>query len=390
MIERTLKSKLIALGKHYPIVTVTGPRQSGKSTMLKNAFPDYEYVSLEDPDLRSFAINDPRRFLENYSTHVILDEVQRVPALFSYLQTHVDSVNDSGMYFLAGSQNFLLMQSVTQSLAGRAAILKLLPLSHKELSDAALTPDGLNTEIFTGFYPRIFDKSLDANEYYRFYVETYVQRDVRLLKNIGDLDTFIRFLKLCAGRIGQLLNLSSIANDCGVSVTTVKSWLSVLEASFIAYVINPYHPKFSKRLVKTPKLYFYDTGLACSLLGIRSADELESHFLRGGLFENFLINEFVKNAFNQAREPELSFWRDSQGREVDLIDEESGCGYEMKAGQTFSSEFFKNLTYWGERQAVPVSKRICLYGGSRSLSTSEGEVIGWKTFLETKLPESKA
>lgn len=390
MIERTLKSKLIALGKHYPIVTVTGPRQSGKSTLLKNAFPDYEYVSLEDPDLRSFAINDPRRFLENYSTHVILDEVQRVPALFSYLQTHVDSVNNSGMYFLAGSQNFLLMQSVTQSLAGRAAILKLLPLSHRELSDAALTPDGLNTEIFTGFYPRIFDKSLDANEYYRFYIETYVQRDVRLLKNIGDLDTFIRFLKLCAGRIGQLLNLSSIANDCGVSVMTVKSWLSVLEASFIAYVINPYHPKFSKRLVKTPKLYFYDTGLACSLLGIRSADELESHFLRGGLFENFLINEFVKNAFNQAREPELSFWRDSQGREVDLIDEESGCGYEMKAGQTFSSEFFKNLTYWGERQAVPVSKRICLYGGSRSLSTSEGEVIGWKSFLETKLPELKA
>ena len=171
---------------------------------------------------------------------------------------------------------------------------------------------------------------------------------------------------------------------------TVKSWLSVLEASFIAYVINPYHLKFSKRLVKTPKLYFYDTGLACSLLGIRSADELESHFLRGGLFENFLINEFVKNAFNQAREPELSFWRDSQGREVDLIDEESGCGFEMKAGQTFSSEFFKNLTYWGERQAVPISKRICLYGGSRSLSTSEGEVIGWKSFLETKLSGSKA
>lgn len=385
MIERTIRSKLISLSKQYPVITLTGPRQSGKSTLLKNTFQDYQYVSLEDPDLRAFAQNDPRGFLKTYSNRSIFDEIQRVPSLFSYLQTHVDEVNDSGMYLLAGSQNFLLMQSITQSLAGRAAILKLLPFSHRELLAAGKLPQTLNEEIFTGMYPRIYDKALDVNEYYRFYTETYVQRDVRLLKNIGDLDTFIRFLKLCAGRIGQLLNLSSLANDCGVSVTTVKSWLSILEASYVAYVLNPYHQKFSKRLVRTPKLYFYDTGLACSLLGIRSHEDLESHFLRGGLFENLIINEFIKNAFNQAKEPNLSFWRDQQGREVDLIDEDSGCGFEMKSGQTFSSDFFKNLTYWGQLQNVPLTKRICLYAGARSMTTKDGELIDWKTFLESRL-----
>lgn len=385
MIERTIRSKLIALSKQYPVITLTGPRQSGKSTLLKNTFQDYQYVSLEDPDLRAFAQNDPRGFLKTYSNRSIFDEIQRVPSLFSYLQTHVDEVNDSGMYVLAGSQNFLLMQSITQSLAGRAAILKLLPFSHQELLMARKLPKTLNEEIFTGMYPRIYDKALDVNEYYRFYIETYVQRDVRLLKNIGDLDTFIRFIKLCAGRIGQLLNLSSLANDCGVSVTTVKSWLSVLEASYIAYVLNPYHQKFSKRLVRTPKLYFYDTGLACSLLGIRSHMDLEIHFLRGGLFENFIINEFIKNAFNQVKEPNLSFWRDQQGREVDLFDKDSGCGYEIKSGHTFSGDFFKNLTYWGQLQDVPITQRICLYAGSQSMITKDGEVIDWKSFLETKL-----
>lgn len=386
MIERALKPKLLTLSEQYPIVTLTGPRQSGKSTLLKNTFPNYQYVSLEDPDARDFAQNDPRGFLKTYSSRVVFDEVQRVPTLFSYLQTHVDEVNDAGMYLLAGSQNFLLMQSITQSLAGRAAIMKLLPLSHKELQDADKLPASLNEEIFLGKYPRLFDKSLDATEYYRFYTETYVQRDVRLLQNIGDLDTFIRFLKLCAGRIGQLMNLSSLANDCGVSLTTVKRWLSVLEASYIAYFLRPYHQTLSKRLVKTPKLYFYDTGLACSLLNMRSPEDLEVHFLRGGLFENFLINELIKTSFNQAMEPNLSFWRDQQGREIDLIDEDTGYGYEMKSGQTFSTEFFSNLNYWGEQYDVPVSKRICLYGGSQSINSSKGEVIGWKSFLEEKLP----
>ena len=390
MINRTLKEKLLFFAKQYPILTLTGPRQSGKSTLLKNTFPSYRYVSLEDPDLREFALTDPRGFLKNYSSHVIFDEVQRVPSLFSYLQTHVDQVNDAGMFLLAGSQNFLLMQSVTQSLAGRAAVLKLLPFSHMELSAAKLLPETLEEEIFQGMYPRIYDKSLDANEYYRFYTETYVQRDVRLLKNIGDLDTFIRFLKLCAGRIGQLLNLSSLANDAGVSVPTAKSWLSVLEASYIAYTLKPYHSKFSKRLVKTPKLYFYDTGLACSLLGVRSAIDLESHFLRGGLFENLIINEFIKQAFNRAQEPDLDFWRDQQGREVDLIDQTSGCAYEIKSGRTFSMEFFKNLRYWGSLQHLPIENRICLYAGDTSMQTSEGNVINWKTFLQELSKEQHA
>ena len=301
MINRTLKDKLLSLAKQYPILTLTGPRQSGKSTLLQNTFPNYRYVSLEDPDMREFAQTDPRGFLRSYSNRVILDEVQRVPTLFSYLQTHVDQINDVGMFLLAGSQNFLLMPNVTQSLAGRAAVLKLLPFSHTELFAANRLPETLEEEIFQGMYPRIYDKSLNANEYYRFFTETYVQHDVRLLKNIGDLDSFIRFLKLCAGRIGQLLNLSSLANDCGISVPTAKNWLSVLEASYIAYTLKPFHSKFSKRFVKTPKLYFYDTGLACSLLGIRTANDLESHFLRGGLFENLIVNEFIKNALQGHR-----------------------------------------------------------------------------------------
>ncbi len=381
MINRTLKDKLLSLAKQYPILTLTGPRQSGKSTLLKNTFPNYRYVSLEDPDMREFAQTDPRGFLRSYSNRVILDEVQRVPTLFSYLQTHVDQINDVGMFLLAGSQNFLLMPNVTQSLAGRAAVLKLLPFSHTELFAANRLPETLEEEIFQGMYPRIYDKSLNANEYYRFFTETYVQHDVRLLKNIGDLDSFIRFLKLCAGRIGQLLNLSSLANDCGISVPTAKNWLSVLEASYIAHTLKPFHSKFSKRFVKTPKLYFYDTGLACSLLGIRTANDLESHFLRGGLFENLIVNEFIKNAFNQAQEPNLSFLRDQQGREVDLIDETNDCAYEMKSGLTFSMEFFKNLHYWGNQQNIPIEKRICLYAGERSMQTSEGLVKNWKDFL---------
>lgn len=290
MIERILKTRLLELTKKYPIVTLTGPRQSGKSTLLKTSFPEYKYVSLENPDMRLFATEDPRGFLATYSDKTIIDEAQRIPSIFSYIQTHTDKENREGMYLLAGSHNFLLMESINQSLAGRTAILRLLPFSHLEMKEGNILPPTVNEEIFKGAYPRLYDKDITPTDYYPFYIQTYVERDVRLMRNIGDLSKFIRFLKLCAGRIGQLLNVSSLANECGVSVTTATSWISILEASYICYLLKPDYNNYAKRLVKAPKLYFYDTGLACSLLDIRNADQTATHFLRGGLFENLVIN----------------------------------------------------------------------------------------------------
>ena len=282
MIERALKDKLLEMNVRYPIVTLTGPRQSGKSTLLKYSFPDYKYVSLEDPDIRVYVQTDPRGFLATYPDKTIIDEAHRVPELFSYLQTHIDNQNKEGMYLLAGSHNFLMMQSIGQSLAGRIAVLKLLPFSHHEMKHGGVLPNTVDEEIFMGAYPRLYDKNITPINFCLYHIQTYVERDVRLLKNVGNLSKFIRFIKLCAGRIGQLLNLSSLANVCGIAVTTATSWLSLLEASYIVYLLKPDNNNYSKRLVKSPKLYFYDTGLACSLLEIKESSQVANHFLRGG------------------------------------------------------------------------------------------------------------
>ena len=380
MIERTLKEKILHLSRLYPIVMLTGPRQSGKSTLLKNAFPDYTYVSLEDLDVRELATTDPRGFLSTYSRRVIIDEAQRVPSLFSYLQTHVDKAGEEGMFMLAGSHNFQLMEGINQSLAGRTAILRLLPFSHQEMRQGGILPASINEEIFTGGYPRIYDKGIAPGDYFPYYMQTYVERDLRQLKNIGDLSRFVRFVKLCAGRIGQLLNLSSIANECGISVATASAWVSVLEASYICYLLRPDWNNFSKRLVKTPKLYFYDTGLACSLLDIRSAAQLDTHFLRGGLFENMVVNDFVKQAWHEGRQADLRFWRDSQGNEVDLLVYEGDAvtAYEIKSGATFSTDFFKGLTRWAALSATPEDRLHVVYGGESSLKTSKGSLLAWR------------
>lgn len=382
MIGRTLKSKLTEMSTKYPIVTLTGPRQSGKSTLLKNSFPDYKYVSLEDPDMRLFATEDPRGFLTTYPDKTIIDEVQRVPSLFSYIQTHTDKENKEGMYLLAGSHNFLLMENINQSLAGRTAILKLLPFSHHEMDEGKILPSNINNEIFTGAYPRIYDKGINPNDYYPFYIQTYVERDVRLLRNIGDLSKFIKFLKLCAGRIGQLLNLSSLANECGISVTAATNWLSILEASYICYLLKPDYNNYAKRLVKTPKLYFYDTGLACSLLDIQNAEQITTHFLRGGLFENLVINEFVKECYNKGIEPSLSFWRDSTGNEVDLLRTTGGkqYAYEIKSGATYSPDFFKGISKWAKLANAATEQCFVIYNGDKNLNTSAGEVKAWNKF----------
>lgn len=380
MIERVLKAKLLEMAEKYPIVTVTGPRQSGKSTLLKTSFPDYKYVSLEDPDMRLFATDDPRGFLATYPDKTVIDEVQRVPSLFSYIQTYTDKENKEGMYMLAGSHNFLLMENVNQSLAGRTAVLKLLPFSHHEMSLGNILPEAVDQEIFKGAYPRIYDKDIAPIDYYPYYIQTYVERDVRLMKNIGDLSKFIRFIKLCSGRIGQLLNLSSLANECGVAVSTISTWISMLEASYICYLLKPDHNNYAKRLVKTPKLYFYDTGLACSLLDIRDPEQVSTHFLRGGLFENLVINEFIKESYNKSEEPNLTFWRDSIGNEVDLLRTIEGkqYAYEIKSGATYSSDFFKGIFKWANLSGATAEQCFAIYNGDRNMKTSQGEVLDWK------------
>lgn len=379
MVERALKSKLLELIEKYPIVTLTGPRQSGKSTLLKTSLPDYQYVSLEDPDIRLFASEDPRGFLATYPDKTIIDEAQRVPELFSYIQTHVDKVGKEGMYLLAGSHNFLLMESVNQSLAGRTAILKLLPFSNSEMRAGNILPSTIDEQIYIGAYPRLYDKNIAPTDYYPFYIQTYVERDVRLMKNIGDLSKFIRFIKLCAGRIGQLLNLSGLANECGISVSTATSWMSLLEASYIVYLLKPDHNNYAKRLVKSPKLYFYDTGLACSLLDIKSAEQVSTHFLRGGLFENLVINEFTKESFNKGEEPNLTFWRDSTGNEIDLLQQVAGFqnAYEIKSGATYSSDYFKGINKWAKLSGATPEQCFAIYAGNKSMKTSSGEVISW-------------
>ena len=380
MIERTQQAKLLQLATKYPFVTITGPRQSGKSTLAELTFPDYKCVSLEDLDNREFATEDPRGFIATYPSHTIIDEVQRVPTLLSYLQTHTDRERRMGMYILTGSQNTELMDAVDQSLAGRVGILTLLPFSHEEMRNAGILPETTNKEIFCGAYPSIYDRSIDPTDYYPNYIKSYIERDVRQMKAIGDLSKFRRLIKLCAGRIGQLLNKASLAVECGVTAPTVDAWLSILEESYILYFLRPDYNNFSKRLVKSPKLYFYDTGLACSLLEIRNVSQLDSHYLRGGLFENMVINEFLKRDYNRGLEPALSFWHDSAGNEVDLIQTEADCqyAYEIKSGATFSKEYFKGLNYWSKLSGADSDRKTVISGGDKSMQTSDGKVVSWK------------
>lgn len=383
MIAREIQSKIKQLSEKFPIVTLTGPRQSGKSTLLKSTFPDYKYVSLETPDVRAFASEDPRGFISTYSNKTIIDEAERVPELFSYLQTHIDNVGDTGMYMLAGSRNFHLMEAIDQSLAGRTAVLKLLPFSRRELHSANILPTEINEQIFIGFYPRIYDKDIAPTDYYPSYVATYVERDVRKMLKVADLARFTRFIRLCAGRIGQMLNMASLATEAGITIPTVDSWLSVLEASYIAYRLEPNYNNFNKRIVKTPKLYFYDTGLACNLLGITSSEQLTTHYLRGGLFENLVINQFIKDSYNRGINPDLTFWRDSSGLEVDLVVTKGAemYGYEIKSGSTYNSDYFKGLEKWGTLAGVPPERLTVIYGGDDTLKTLRGELRSVKDNL---------
>ncbi len=376
MIARTLTAKIIALAQKFQVITLTGPRQSGKTTLVRAAFPAMPYASLEEPDMRQIALTDPRGFLANYPAGAILDEIQHTPDLLSYIQGLVDG-NRQIQFILTGSSNFLLMEKISQTLAGRTAVLHLLPFSLAELKPDA---ERLESVIFQGQYPRIYDRDMAPTDFYPAYIQTYIERDVRLLKNIGDYNAFIQFTRLCAGRVGQLLNYASLASDAGISPNTARSWLSILESSFILYRLLPYYRNFNKRLVKSSKLYFYDTGVACSLLGIRDADQINLHYLKGALFENLVINEFIKRSFHRGENRQPFFWQDSRGREIDclLVDGEEITPVEIKAGKTMSISYFDNLKYWRALADLPEDQGFVVYGGDQSMQTSTGAFISWR------------
>lgn len=380
MFKRDLTDKLIQMAGQFPVISLTGPRQSGKTTLLKYLFPKKPYVSLEEIDKRDFATADPRRFLASYPEGAILDEVQRVPHLFSYLQGIVDEHNVPGEFILSGSQNFLLMESITQSLAGRVAILKLLPFSNHELSATPFGSQLLEKRMFAGGYPRIYDKNIDPSDFYPQYVQSYIERDIRQLKNIQDLHLFSRFLKLCAARIGQLINISSMASDCGISHFTAQSWLSLLQASYIIYLLRPHHENFSKRLMKMPKLYFYDTGLAAYLLDISESRQLQTHFIRGHLFENLIITETLKHFSNAGREAPCFFWRDKMGHEIDCIVEFPDLMQlmEIKSAQTYHPDFLKNILYYQKLNQGKFNTRpLIIYAGDFIQKRESFSLLPW-------------
>jgi len=382
MISRNLAPKLESLAERYPIVTLTGPRQSGKTTLLKAIFPDWGYVSLEEPDMREFASTDPRGFIEAYPRGIILDEVQRVPELFSYIQTHIDNLGEQGIYVMTGSFNFGVMEGVSQSLAGRVAILELLPFSFSELEHAGRLPDTIEEFMFTGAYPRIYDMNLEPSQWYSNYVVTYLERDVRQIKNVTDLSTFQRFLKMCAARSGQILNLSALGNDCGITHNTAKSWLSILQAGYIVYLLRPHYKNFNKRLIKSPKLYFYDSGLLSYLLGISSSDILKVHAHRGHIFETWAVSELLKGRMNRGLKENIYFWRDNVGHEIDCIVDQGDklLPLEIKAGKTVTKDFFKGLHYYTELSKDMVTQPTVVYAGSADQPRKEGNVLSWKSF----------
>lgn len=378
MLKRTAAVIVKQKAQYYPVVAITGPRQSGKSTMAKYLFPEKPYRSLEDLDHRRFATEDPRGFLDQFADGAVLDEVQHCPELFSYLQTRVDTQQTMGLFILTGSQQFGLTAKITQSLAGRVGFVQLLPFTLGELQEGGLAPSTLEEMLFTGFYPPIYDRKIPPQSWYSDYVTTYVERDIRQLIHVQDLRVFHRFLQMCAARTGQLVNLSSLANDCGITHNTAKAWLSVLEASYILFLLSPHHNNYSKRLIKAPKLYFYDTGLACLLAGIQTAEQLLAHPMRGAFFETWVASELIKKRFNSGLLSNLYFWRDSQGHEIDfLIDQgQTLIPMEVKAGKTITADYFVGLDYW--RKLSGQNKQAYLiYAGEQSQVQRGIDVIAW-------------
>lgn len=380
IIPRTLAKNIEKQKSKFPVLAVTGPRQSGKTTLLKNLFKDYTYVSLENPDSRSFATEDPVGFLNKYNEKVILDEAQRVPELFSYIQSRVDESDIMGQFVLSGSQNFHLINSITQTLAGRVALFKLLPLDFNEMKGEALLSQSCYEAAVKGFYPAIYHRDIDPPDFYANYIQTYIEKDVTQLLNVRDISAFRIFTKLCASRAGQLLNFSALANDCNISQPTAKAWLSILESSYIVFQLQPYFQNFNKRLVKTTKLYFHDTGLLCHLLGIHSATDLEENRQKGNIFENMIIAEFQKNNEHQYLHKQYYFWQDNNGNEIDLLEKRpQGFDiYEIKATQTISPSLFRQLDYFETLAKDQLVNKSLIYGGSEDQKRTRYDIRSWK------------
>lgn len=381
MIKREIVKAINQVKTKYPIIQITGPRQSGKTTLARQMFGDYLYKNLENPDERRIAIDDPKSFLElGTGRRMIIDEIQEVPELTSYMQTEVDERKIPAQFVITGSQNFKISQTVSQSLAGRVALFELLPFSYREI--AKKKKRQMNRLLLNGFFPPVIDKDIPAKDFYRDYTNTYITRDVRQLRNIGDLSTFQRFLELTAGRVGQLLNLTSLANDTGISVKTVEQWISILEASYLVVRLQPFFENTTKRLVKSPKIYFTDTGLVCYLLGIGSTEELVKHFCYGALFENFVIIERLKEIYNQRLNQRLYFWRDNKGVEVDLI-VDKGLEKELveiKTSKTYATDFAKNLLQvQNELKKKYDTTASVVYQGNLEQSVNGVRLMNWES-----------
>lgn len=379
MVNRIAEKKLQDLANKFKAVAVVGPRQSGKTTLVKGLFSQKAYVSLENPDERNFALEDPRGFLSRYPHGAVLDEIQRVPELFSYLQEILDHTRAKGHFIFSGSNNFLLQQNISQSLAGRVAYLHLLPFSLEELENSNLNIEDDDSLMIQGFYPPVYDQNIPPQDWCPNYVKTYIEKDVRQIKNITDLHRFERFLRLLAGRVGSELNYTALAVETGIDTKTVQSWIGILEGSFIIYTLKPHHLNFRKTLVKRPKLYFYDTSLICYLLGIYQTDHLTTHPMRGNIFENMVVAELLKQRTHVGLPPDLFFWRDKTGHEIDLILQNAGepIPVEIKSGQTFNTEFVKQLLYY--QNLSRCKKSYLLYRGQQHLNRSDGiEIINWR------------
>jgi predicted AAA+ superfamily ATPase len=376
MIPRLVAQKVLELSRGYPALAITGPRQSGKTTLARALFPGKPYLSLENPDTRRYAEEDPRSFLEKCRNGAILDEVQRCPDLFSYLQGILDESKETGRFVLTGSQQFGLLSRITQSLAGRVAMIELLPFSCAEIYKVR---PALDEVLFTGLYPPVHDRKLDPTTWYASYVQTYVERDVRQLINVRDLASFQRFVRLCAGRTGQLLNLSQLAADTGITHNTARAWLSILQAGYLVYLLPPHHRNFNKRIIKTPKLYFFDTGLASWLLGIQSAVQVETHPLRGALFETLIITEMVKARAHRGLPSNLYFWRDREGHEVDVVVDIAGrlVPVEIKSGATLSPDWYGSLRYFAALQPPDPPRSYLIYGGPEQMKRQGTQVLSW-------------
>lgn len=382
MYERTLARKLLELKNQFPVLALFGPRQSGKTTLARTLFSTYRYLNLEDFELQEFAKTDPKGFLRRFQEEpgVIFDEIQNTPDLLSYIQIEVDENPRLGRFILTGSQNILLNQHVSQTLAGRVALTTLLPLSIEEMRQASILPSSYCETIFRGFYPRSYHHHVDPVVFSDSYIRTYLERDVRDIKQIVSLADFQKFMRLCAARIGQLLDLSDLANSCGISLPTVKSWLSILEATYVIFLLQPYYANFNKRIVKMPKLYFYDTSLACNLLRLSNPDDVYDHYLRGNLFESMILSDFMKKRFHHGLPPNLYFWRDKTGLEVDGIVEEGSKirPLEIKSSETIQPDFFEGVSKWCKISETDPSSSLIIYGGLDEQQRTQGRVISWQ------------